>query len=392
MMHFELEKRLVQRAEQQLYRQRVILDSPQKPEAIVDGRSCLMFCSNDYLGLANHPDIKAAFQQAVNVYGVGSGASALINGHSRAHRQLEEELAEFTGRERVLLFSTGYMANLGTVSALLKPGDALFQDRLNHASLLDAGRLSGARFQRYLHRDMANLESRLQKSKASRKFIATDGVFSMDGDRAPLDALTKLAKQYQAGLMVDDAHAFGCVGKGGRGSLNAGGFSTDDVPVLMATLGKAFGTAGAFVAGSETLIENLIQFARSYIYTTAMPPAIAEASRASLKIIEHDDWRRQKLLENVVYFRQCCESIGVPLMPSDSAIQPIEVGSIEDVLRVSDQLLDAGILVTPIRPPTVPAGRSRLRVTLSAIHTREHIDRLVEALQNIVWHKPEQAA
>ncbi|MET4710558.1 aminotransferase class I/II-fold pyridoxal phosphate-dependent enzyme [Endozoicomonas lisbonensis] len=267
MMNFDLEERLEQRSEQRLFRQRVILDSPQKPEAMVDGRPCLMFCSNDYLGLANHPEIRSAFQQAANVYGIGSGASALINGHSRPHRQLEEELAEFTGRARVLLFSTGYMANLGVISALLSPGDALFQDRLNHASLLDAGRLSGARFQRYLHLDMGNLERRLKKSKARRKLIATDGVFSMDGDRTPLAELVKLSRQYQAGLMVDDAHAFGCIGKGGRGSLKEGGFTTDDVPVMMATLGKAFGTAGAFVAGSETLIENLISVCpQLYLY------------------------------------------------------------------------------------------------------------------------------
>ncbi|AMO58005.1 8-amino-7-oxononanoate synthase [Endozoicomonas montiporae] len=392
MMNFELEERLVQRKAQQLYRHRVILDSPQKPEAIVDGHPCLMFCSNDYLGLADHPDIRAAFQKASDVYGVGSGASALINGHSRAHRQLEEELAEYTGRPRVLLFSTGYMANLGTISALLNPGDALFQDRLNHASLLDAGRLSGARFQRYQHLDMENLEQRLKKNKARRTLVATDGVFSMDGDKAPLKELITLTRQYQAGLMVDDAHAFGCVGKGGRGSLNENGLSVDEVPILMATLGKAFGTAGAFVAGSEALIENLIQFARSYIYTTAMPPAIAEASRASLKIVEREDWRRDKLTANIRYFRRNCESLGIPLTASESAIQPIHVGSIEKVLRVSKQLLDLGVLVTPIRPPTVPAGSSRLRVTLSTAHTREHIDRLIDALQSIVWPKPEQAA
>ena len=392
MMNFDLEERLEQRNAQLLYRQRIILDSPQKPEAIIDGRPCLMFCSNDYLGLADHPEIRSAFQQAANIYGIGSGASALINGHSRPHRQLEEELAEFTGRAQVLLFSNGYMANLGAISALLSPGDTLFQDRLNHASLLDAGRLSGARFQRYLHLDMTSLEQRLKKSLARRKLIATDGVFSMDGDKAPLAELVKLSREYQAGLMVDDAHAFGCVGTGGRGSLHKGGFTVDDVPVMMAPLGKAFGTAGAFVAGSETLIEYLIQFARSYIYTTAMPPAIAEASRASLKVVERDEWRRQKLASNVFYFRRSCESLGIPLMASESAIQPIPVGSVEETLKVSEQLLSFGILVMPIRPPTVPAGSSRLRVTLSAIHTREHIDRLVEALQNIAWHKPEQAA
>lgn len=392
MINFNLEERLQQRNEQWLYRHRVVLDSPQKPEAIVDGNTCLTFCSNDYLGLANHPEIRRAFQQGVNQYGVGSGASALIVGHCRSHRQLEEELAEFTGRPRVLLFSTGYMANLGVMSALLQPGDTVFQDRLNHASLLDAGRLSGARFQRYQHLDMENLESRLSNSSSTRKLIATDGLFSMDGDRAPLKALVNLSERYQAAVMLDDAHAFGCTGRGGRGSMDENRMTVAEVPILMATLGKALGTAGAFIAGSEALIENLIQFARSYIYTTAMPPAIAEATRASLKIVERGEWRRQRLTGNVAYFRQCCESLGIPLMASGSAIQPILAGSVERAVKLSRQLLDQGILVTAIRPPTVPRGSSRLRVTLSTAHTHEHIDRLVEALQRLIWQEPEQAA
>ena len=392
MINFNLEQRLQQRSNQSLYRRRVVLDSPQKPEALIDGRSCLTFCSNDYLGLANHPEIKRAFEKAANIYGVGSGASALIVGHCRPHRQLEEELAEFTGRPRALLFSTGYMANLGVMSGLLEPGDAVFQDRLNHASLLDAGRLSGARFQRYQHLDMENLESRLIKCRAARKLIATDGLFSMDGDRAPLASLIKLAERYQAAVMVDDAHAFGCVGKGGRGSMEVNNLTVSEVPVLMATLGKAFGTSGAFVAGSEALIENLIQFARSYIYTTAMPPAIAEASRTSLKIVQRDDWRRQALMTNVAYFRRCCDSLNIPLMASQSAIQPLLTGSVEQTVKIAEQLLDLGIMVTAIRPPTVPKGSSRLRVTLSAVHTLDHIDQLVDALQRVIWQKPEQAA
>ena len=392
MMNFDLEGRLQKRQQQALYRQRMVLDSPQAPELQVNGRQYLAFCSNDYLGLANHPEIKRSAQQAVGKYGLGGGASHLIVGHSRPHRQLEDELADFVERPRALLFSTGYMANLGVMSALLEAGDGVFQDRLNHASLLDAGRLSGARFQRYRHLDLDNLEQRLQKSKARCKLIATDAVFSMDGDRAPLAELATLAERCQAALMVDDAHGFGCQGKQGRGSVDSFGLSLKQVPILMATLGKSFGTSGAFVAGSEALIENLIQFARSYIYTTAMPPAIAEATRTSLRIVREEEWRRDKLEQLVSYFRNACAQIDVPLMFSETAIQPVLSGSVEQTLSVSEQLSRQGILVTPIRPPTVPEDRSRLRITLSAAHSKEHINRLVEALDKIIWQKTDQAA
>ena len=263
-----------------LFRHRLMLESPQGTEVVINGRQCLAFCSNDYLGLANHPDVVRVFQQAANRYGLGGGASHLIVGHSRAHHQLEEALAEFTGRPRALLFSTGYMANLGVISALSGSQDAVFQDRLNHASLLDAGQLSGARMQRYRHSDMDDLERRLIKTGGRRKLIVTDGVFSMDGDQAHLCTLWKLARKYDGWLMVDDAHGFGCIGEGGRGSARHWNLSMEQLPILLGTLGKAFGTAGAFVAGSDILIETLIQFARPYIYTTAMPPAIAEATRA----------------------------------------------------------------------------------------------------------------
>ena len=389
---FGLEAALQSRRENLLYRRRLTLDSPQGPEVIIDGRHYLAFCSNDYLGLANHPAIVASFRRAVDTYGMGGGASHLIVGHSRPHHQLEEELAAFTRRPRALLFSTGYMANLGVMNALLDSGDAVFQDRLNHASLLDAGRLSGSRWQRYRHADLDHLEQRLNTSGARRRLIATDGVFSMDGDHAPLHGLVALAKKYRAALMVDDAHGFGTTGQGGRGSASLYNLSISDLPILMGTLGKAFGTAGAFVAGSETLVETLIQFSRSYIYTTAMPPAIAEATRTSLRIVEKEEWRREHLTDLIGYFRRGCHSLGIKLMASSTPIQPVLVGAVQRVLDISRMLTEDGILVLPIRPPTVARGASRLRITLCAAHQKHHVDRLLEAIGKAVCSCPEQAA
>lgn len=391
MTAFALDVALAARQEQSLYRQRQLVDGSQGPELVVDGKQYLAFCSNDYLGLANHPEVVDAFKKAADIYGVGSGASHLIVGHSRAHHQLEKELAEFTGRSRALLFSTGYMANLGVVSALLGSGDAVFQDRLNHASLLDAGRLSGARCQRYLHTDCDHLTLRLARSSASRKLIVTDGVFSMDGNIAPLQALAALARQHDAWLMVDDAHGFGCIGKGGRGCADYCHLSQDDLPVLIGTLGKAFGTAGAFVAGSEALIETLIQFARTYIYTTAMPPAVAEASRTSLRLVQTESWRREHLTKLINRFREGCEIAGIRLSSSLTPIQPIVVGSADRALAMSCALSKEGILVTAIRPPTVPQGSARLRITLSATHTLEQVDRLLVALAHVAHNIPEVA-
>ena len=380
---FSLEDALIERRSNLLFRQRHILDGPQGPEVILNGRSCLAFCSNDYLGLANHPEVVAHLQRAARTCGVGGGASHLIVGHNRAHHRLEEHLAQFTGRPRALLFSTGYMANLGVISALLGPSDAVFQDRLNHASLLDAGLLSRARMQRYQHSDLADLERRLNKSKARRKLIVTDGVFSMDGDQALLPDLAALAKAYDAWLMVDDAHGFGCIGEGGRGSASHWQLSMEELPVLVGTLGKAFGTAGAFVAGSEVLIETLIQFARPYIYTTAIPPAIAEVSCTSLKLLEVENWRREHLSELITFFRDGCKALGLPVMESKIPIQPILLGDVQRVLSAGEALLEQGILVTPIRPPTVPEGKARLRVTLSASHTFRQVERLLEALSDL---------
>jgi 8-amino-7-oxononanoate synthase len=340
----------------------------------------LAFCSNDYLGLANHPEVAAALQRGVDRYGVGSGAAHLITGHSTAHQALEEDLAEFTGRSRALLFSTGYMANLGVVSALVGRNDRVFEDRLNHASLLDAGLLSRARLLRYPHRDLATLERQLGEATAGERLILTDGVFSMDGDLALLPELAALARRGNAWLMVDDAHGLGVLGPTGAGTLEHFGLGADQVPILMGTLGKALGTFGAFVAGSEELIETLIQRARTYIYTTAPPPALAEATRASLKLARSEGWRRERLRELIARFRAAAGELGLPLAESLTPIQPLILGSAERALGWSLALEEQGILVPAIRPPTVPEGSARLRIAFSAAHSDRQVDRLLEAL------------
>ena len=377
-----LQAALDERTATHRYRVRRLLESAQGPAVRVDGRDYLQFCCNDYLGLANHPRLIAAMRSAAADYGVGSGASHLVSGHSRWHHELEERLAALTGRSRALLFSTGYMANLGIINALLGKGDHIFEDRLNHASLLDGGLLSGARFQRFSHNDTADLQRRLEKSgDGGRRLIAVDAVFSMDGDLAPLPELAALAKQNNAWLMADDAHGFGVLGAHGAGSAEHFGLSQDELPVLMGTLGKALGCFGAFVAGSEVLIETLIQFARPYIYTTAMPPAVAAANLAALDVLAEEDWRRSQLQRNIQAFREGAARLGLPLASSDTAIQPLLVGADSDALAFSERLAGQGILVSAIRPPTVPEGTARLRITLSAAHSREQIDRLLNALE-----------
>ncbi|MEN8176183.1 MAG: 8-amino-7-oxononanoate synthase [Pseudomonadota bacterium] len=366
-----------------LYRMRRVVDGPQQPELKVDGRPMLAFCSNDYLGLANHQEVVKALQAGARTYGAGSGAAHLISGHSRAHHALEEELAEFTGRPRALLFSTGYMANLGVISALLGRGDSLFEDRLNHASLLDAGLLSRASLKRYQHADVQSLQQQLVSSGQGERLLATDGVFSMDGDLAPLPELARLAKETAAWLMLDDAHGLGVLGEAGRGSLSHFNLNNEDVPILMGTLGKAFGTFGAFVAGAEELIETLIQQARSYIYTTAPPPAMAEAARVGLRIAQQESWRRERLNELVSRFRLAAAELDLPLMASETPIQPILAGSAERALNWSRQLAADGILVTAIRPPTVPEGAARLRITFSASHTEQQLEQLLDALAEL---------
>jgi 8-amino-7-oxononanoate synthase len=378
-MAFDLAARLAERRAEDLYRQRPLLGSPQGPQVVVDGQQLLAFCSNDYLGLANHPEVIAAWQAGAEQWGVGGGASHLVVGHSTPHHQVEEALAELTGRPRALLFSTGYMANLGAITALVGQGDTVLQDRLNHASLLDGGLLSGARFNRYLHNDAASLASRLGKA-VGNTLVVTDGVFSMDGDLADLPALAEVARARGAWLMVDDAHGLGTLGAQGGGIVEHFGLGVDDVPVLIGTLGKACGTAGAFVAGSEELIEALVQFARPYIYTTSQPPALACATLKSLELLRRETWRREHLAALIRQFREGAQQIGLALMDSPTPIQPIMIGDSAQALRLSRMLRERGLLVTAIRPPTVPVGSARLRVTLSAAHSEAQVQLLLNAL------------
>ena len=386
-----LQDDLQARRRQQLYRQRRLLDGDGGTAARWQGRELLLFCSNDYLGLANHPQLVEAMRDAACQYGVGAGGAHLVSGHRGPHHQLELELAEFTGRDRALLFSTGYMANLGVMSALSGRGRSVWQDRLNHASLLDGSRCAGARLWRYPHRDLTLLEQRLQRDgngsagiNRGAGIVATDSVFSMDGDHAPLAALAALTTRHGAWLMVDDAHGFGVLGPQGRGSVAAQRLDSAQVPILMATLGKAVGTFGAFVAGDEALIETLVQKARSYIYTTAMPPAVAAATRVALRLVREGDERRAHLGALIARFRAGAAQLGLPLGESDTPIQPLLLGQAGKAVDAAAALLDLGIVVAAIRPPTVPEGSSRLRITLSAAHSGEQVDRLLDALDRVL--------
>lgn len=389
-MPFDLSSRLAQRRADHLYRQRPLLASPQGVHVSVDGQPLLAFCSNDYLGLAGHPAVAEAMVEGVRRWGVGGGASHLVVGHSAAHHQLEGALAEFTGRPRALLMSSGYMANMGAITALVGQGDTVLQDRLNHASLLDAGLLSGARFSRYLHNDAQSLAQRLGKATGNT-LVVSDGVFSMDGDLAQLPQICATARRSGAWVMVDDAHGFGCLGATGAGIVEHYGLDLDDVPVLVGTLGKAFGTAGAFIAGSDELIETLIQFARPYIYTTSQPPAVAWATLASLRLLREENWRREHLARLIAQFRAGASALGLQLMDSPTPIQPLLIGDSARALQLSAGLRQRGILITAIRPPTVPQGTARLRVTLSAAHSEEDVGRLLEALQQTLNSLPEMA-
>ncbi|MFV8818993.1 8-amino-7-oxononanoate synthase [Haliea sp. E17] len=368
---------LQQRHEANLYRQRLTLGSAQGPLVALDGREYLNFCSNDYLGLANHPRVIEALCAGARQYGAGSGASHLVCGHSEPHQQLEIALAELTGRQRALLFSSGYAANCGALTALLKSGDHVFEDRLNHASLLDGGRFSGARFRRFAHNDPADLARKMATAGGNR-LVVVDGVFSMDGDCAPLQPLAALCQRESAWLMVDDAHGIGVLGESGAGSVAAAGLDSVQVPVLMATLGKALGTAGAFVAGDGELIEYLIQEARQYIYTTAIPPAVAAATLASLALLREEGWRREHLAALIARFRQGAGELGLPLMPSTTAIQPLPVEDAARATALSERLRRRGLLIGAIRPPTVPT--SRLRITLTAAHSMAQVEQLLEVL------------
>jgi len=350
---------------------------------VLDGKPMLSFCSNDYLGLATHLNIKKAFIDTANAEGVGSGAAHLLSGHSRTHQQLEEALVEFTGQRRVLLFSSGYQANLGVIDGLMSRGDKVIQDKLNHASLLDGGRLSEATQVRYPHADMSALERRLVQTD-SRCLVVSDGVFSMDGDIVPLPELLALSKKHHAGVLIDDAHGLGVLGAKGKGCLEHWQIESDSLPIVMGTFGKAFGTAGAFVAADEVVIETLIQQSRTFVYTTAQPAAIAAATLASLELVETEHWRREKLQALIQQFRLGAKELGLTLMDSMTAIQPLVLADVEQAVRVGKALEGKGFLVGVIRPPTVPEGAARLRVTLSAAHTEQDVSQLLDALEAVL--------
>ena len=363
-----------------LKRTRRTLESPQGARVRVDGRDYVAFCSNDYLGLAAHPELIAAAREGAARHGVGAGASHLLSGHSAAHRELEDRLAAFVAKPRALLFSAGYLANIGVVTALVGRGDAVFADRLNHASLNDAALLSRADFKRYPHLDLAALERQLAASRARRKLIVTDAVFSMDGDIAPVPALVLLAERHGAWLLLDDAHGFGVLGPQGRGTLAQSGADSPRV-ILVGTLGKAAGVFGAFAAGDATMIETLVQRARPYVYTTATPPLLALALVKSLELVRDGDERRQRLQQRIALLQQRLKSSRWRLAPSSTAIQPLLIGGAAEAVAVADGLARAGLLVPAIRPPTVPRGTARLRISLSAAHEADDVERLAAALQ-----------
>jgi 8-amino-7-oxononanoate synthase len=385
---------------QHLHRERRVVQALVEPGdptwVVVAGRRLRNFCSNDYLGLSAHPALTAAAVECLQRLGLGAGASHLVTGHSLEHHALEEELAAFTGRERALLFSSGYLANVGVVSALAGRHDLIVADRLCHASLLDGALLAGARLRRYAHGDCA-AAARLLAAHAlngagdagetgARALLLTDGVFSMDGDVAPLAGLAQLAAGEQALLMVDDAHGLGVIGGSGRGSLEQSGIANDAVPILIGTLGKAFGSFGAFVAGKASLIEWLLQRVRTYIYTTALPPAVAAATRAALRLAGSESWRRERLHALVQRWRAAAEAAGLPTSRSLTPIQPLQVGTAERAVQLSEALAQEGFWVAAIRPPTVPAGSARLRITLSAAHRESDVDALAESLGRL-WKR-----
>jgi 8-amino-7-oxononanoate synthase len=403
-----LQTELNSRAAQGLLRRRRTLASAQGVRITVDGKPYLSFCSNDYLGLANHPQLIAALQQGAEQFGVGSGASHLVSGHFDAHHALEQALAEFVGKPAALSFSTGYMANMGVVQALVGRGDTVFADKLNHASLNDAMLLSRAEVMRYRHNDVEHLAQLLEKTRSGHKLIVTDAVFSMDGDIAPVPELLALCEQYDAWLLLDDAHGFGVLGEQGRGILHSFTPLSSSLPdrgerdsplsrmrerarervdspriIYMATLGKAAGVSGAFVAAEQVVIDTLLQTARSYIYTTASPPALSVALLASLQLLRAEDWRRKRLQQLITQLREGTRDLPWKMMESSTPIQPLLVGSNEAALALSEGLRARGIWVPAIRPPTVPQGTARLRITLSAAHTEKDVAELTEALHEL---------
>jgi 8-amino-7-oxononanoate synthase len=369
-----------ERARASLLRRLRTVEAADGAYVTIDGRRLLNFGGNDYLGLSQHPALREALVVAAAKWGVGATAAHLLGGHREEHAALEESLARWTGRERALLFSDGWMANLGVVAALTRDGDVCVQDKLNHASLIDAARLAGCELKRYPHTDVEAARRQLASRPDAAALVASDGVFSMDGDVAPLRELARTCADESATLMIDDAHGLGVLGEEGAGSVAEAGLSQHDVPILMATLGKALGVAGAFVAGSAALVDALVQSARTFIYTTAMPPALAAAARAAIDVARFEGWRRDRLARLVAHFRVGAAERGFELMRSRTPIQPLVVGTSERALAIAAKLEADGFHVPPIRPPTVPEGKARLRITLSALHSESDVERLLAAL------------
>lgn len=395
----EFPARLAELDRAHLRRQRRVVVPDGGARLMVDGQSMLAFCSNDYLGLANHPTLVQAACAGAQIYGVGAAASPLVSGYSAANEALEHELAAFVGLPRALYFYAGYAANIGIVPALVGADDAIFSDALNHACLIDGARLSRAHVHRYAHADLAALERELAQSAAQRKLVISDAVFSMDGDSADIPALLDLCERHDALLLLDDAHGFGVLGPQGRGSLAQAGLQGPNGSrrvLYMATLGKAAGVAGAFVAGDDALVEWLLQKTRSYIFATAAPALLACALRASLQLIEHDEWRRAHLQCLIARLRTGLtaglQGSNWQLSESQTAIQPLRIGRNDEALAVMEGLRARGLWVPAIRPPTVPDGTARLRIALSAAHTEADIDQLIEALTTLAQRRAEAGA
>jgi 8-amino-7-oxononanoate synthase len=366
-----------------LLRRLKVIESSDGRTASIDGKRVLLLCSNDYLGLAGHPALRLAAVEAMNRYGFGSGASRLVSGNSSLHQELEQEIALFKGTEAALVFNSGYAANTGVIPALAGTGDLILSDSLNHASIIDGCRLSKARTEVYRHRDVNHAELLLKNSQGSgRRLIVTDGVFSMDGDIAPLPDLVALAERYNALLMVDDAHATGVLGKSGRGTAEHFGLS-GRVPIQMGTLGKALGSFGAYISGSRELIDYLVNGSRSFIFSTALPPAICAASIAALHLVEQEPALRARLWENRAHFAEGITALGMSVHPSETPIMPLFLGDSENTLRASEKLLSNGIYTTAIRPPTVAEGAARLRITVTSSHSEEDIDRALEIFSSL---------
>lgn len=358
-----------------LYRERKVWQNLKGMQRCYEGKVFCSFSSNDYLGLAKHPAIIKAFKQTADDFGVGSGASHFLGGYNHFHQELELALAEFLKFPKVLVFSTGYMANLGILGSLLQRRAAVFVDKLSHASLIDGAKLNTSLFKRYPHNRMDQLEKHLIQCTARQKLIVTDGVFSMDGDTALLPSLIEIAQKFSSTLLVDDAHGIGVLGKKGMGICELFQCKPD---ILSGGFGKSFGCFGGFVASNEIIIENLIQFARPYMYTTALPPALAKAAHTSLLLLQTENWRREKLQSLIAHFKRVAQQLSLPILSSQTPIQPILIKNTKQALELSAYLLQNGFLVNAIRPPTVPENTSRLRISLSTLHSENDIDRLLE--------------